>query len=248
MKNYVVWTNCDITEQQPQHGIEAAGKPGVRASYQRMFEASVASARKFLRGSWQGIEFGGTFASRVEMFQANWQRIHALWHQEPCNILYLDSDAIFVRPVEMFGRWPEYRLFNWTTPAQHAEFPNYFNAAVRYHPHSMSETVWELGDQMAQNWDLTIWDQEQIIFNRMFWSQGLTWEDAHHPELNWQAPTGLHLPELAQHAQFNTLPIEHARIIHYHGTRSHTRGEFLAGMFNLITGALEHEQPADTTR
>jgi len=30
--------------------------------------------------------------------------------------------------------------------------------------------------------------------------------------------------------------LAHARIIHYHGTRSHNRGEFLAGMFNKITG------------
>ena len=83
---------------------------------------------------------------------------------------------------------------------------------------------------------MTIWDQEQVIFNRMFWSQGLTFEDAHHPELNWQAPTGLNLPELAQHANINSFPIQHARIIHYHGTRSHSRGEFLAGMFNQVTG------------
>jgi len=239
MKNYVVWTHCKITEQEPQHGIEAAGKPGVQESYQKMFEASVASARKFLRGEWEGIVFGGEFASRVEMFKANWERLHALWHQEPCNILYLDSDAIFLKPVEMFGRFPEYRLFNWTTPATHEQFEHYFNAAVRYHPHTMKEEVWELGDAIAQNWDLTIWDQEQVIFNKMFWSQGLTFEDAHHPELNWQAPTGLRLPELAQHAQFNTLPIEHARIVHYHGTRSHTRGEFLAGMFNQVTGVTQ---------
>lgn len=236
MKNYVVWTNCTITEQTGQHGIEPAGKPGVREAYDVMFQASAASARKFLKGTWEGIVFGGTFESRVAMFQANWERMHALWHQEPCNILYLDSDAIFVKPVEMFGRFDEYRLFNWTTPPQHEQFEHYFNAAVRYHPHTMREETWELGDAIAQNWDLTIWDQEQVIFNKMFWSQGLSFEDAHHPELNWQAESGLKIPELAQHAQFNTLPIGHARIIHYHGTRSHTRGEYLAKMLTQVTG------------
>jgi hypothetical protein len=236
MKNYVIWTNCKITETLPQHGIEAAGTPGVQESYQKMFDISVASARHNLRGEWEGIEFGGTFASRVEMFKANWERIYALWHQEPCNILYLDSDTIIIKPIEIFGRFSEYRLFNWTTPPKHEQFEHYFNAAVRYYPASMSAETWEIGDTIAQNWDLDIWDQEQVIFNRMFWSQGLRWEDIHHPELNWQAESGLTIPELAAHVQFNTLPISHARVIHYHGTRSHSRGTFLATMLAQAAG------------
>jgi hypothetical protein len=46
----------------------------------------------------------------------------------------------------------------------------------------------------------------------------------------------LNLPELKHHANFNTLPIEHARIIHYHGTRSHNRGSFLANMLLMAAG------------
>ncbi len=230
MKNYVVWTNCQILETEGKFGIESAGSPEVRASYQRMFEMSVASAKKNLRGKWEGIVFDEMATSRVDMFQRNWQKIHALWHSEPCNILYLDSDTIIVKPVEIFGRWPEFRMFNFTTPPKHEQFEHYFNAAVRYYPAHMSEATWQIGDEIAQNWNLDIWDQEQVIFNKMFWSQGLSWEDAWHPELNWQAESGLKLPELAQHSPFNNLPISQARIIHYHGTRSHTRGEFLAGM------------------
>ncbi len=64
----------------------------------------------------------------------------------------------------------------------------------------------------------------------MFWSQGLSFEDAHHPELNWQAPTGHDLRELAQHGEFNTYPIQHARIIHYHGTRGSSRGQDVAAL------------------
>jgi hypothetical protein len=100
----------------------------------------------------------------------------------------------------------------------------------------MSQKVWDIGEELAQNWRLDIWDQEQVIFNKMFWSQPISWEDAHHPELNWQAESGLNLPELKHHANFNTLPIEHARIIHYHGTRSHNRGSFLANMLLMAAG------------
>jgi len=236
MKNYVVWTNCEVRDRESRFGIEACADPSVRADYNRMHELSLASARHFLRGDWEPIVFDQPAESRVTMFRDNWYRLRDLWHSEPCNVLYLDSDTVFVKPTEIFGRWSEYRLFNWTTPPQHPEFPHYFNAAVRYHPHTMSADTWALGDRIAQNWNLDIWDQEQLIFNAMFWSQNLAFEDAHHPEMNWQAPTGQTLEQLAQHAQLNTFPIQHARIIHYHGTRGSSRGQDIAQQLCLLAG------------
>jgi hypothetical protein len=100
----------------------------------------------------------------------------------------------------------------------------------------MSPEVWAIGDREFAAWDNSIYDHEQLMFNHMFWSQGLTWEDAHHPELNWQAENGMTLPQLAEHAQFNNLPLGQARIIHYHGTRSHNRGAFLASMLPRAAG------------
>jgi hypothetical protein len=236
MKNYVVWTNCKVQESQNQFGIEPSADDAVTARYDTMFQYSLASARKFLKGPWEPVVFTDPAPSRVEMFQANWRRLSDLWHSEPCNVLYLDSDTVFLKPTEIFGRWDEYRLFNWSTPPRDHGFENYFNAAVRYHPHTMSEATWQIGENIAKNWDLSIWDQEQIIFNEMFWSQGITFEQAHHPELNWQAPTGTTLQELAAHAQFNSFPIQHVRILHYHGTRSSTRGQNVAALLAKLTG------------
>ena len=228
MKNYIVWTNCRIEERGARFGIGAAADPGVTEAYDEMFRISVASAQQNIRGRWEGIVFDETCESRVEMFKKNWQKIHDLWHREPCNILYLDSDTIVVKPVEIFGRFPDFRLFNWTDPSRNDQFDNYFNAAVRYYPAHMNPAVWDRGNATAENWNLDIWDQEQLIFNDMLWSQPISWEDAHHPELNWQAPTGKNLNELNQHSQFNTFPLGHARIIHYHGSRDHIRGQMLA--------------------
>lgn len=236
MKNYVVWTNCKINETETKFGIEPCADARVTADYNRMHEISLASARRFLRGSWEPIVFTEPATNRVEMFKSNWARLRDLWHGEPCNILYLDSDTIFLKPTEIFGRWPEFRLFNWSTPPQDHGFANYFNAAVRYYPHTMTAETWTAGDQLAANWNLDIWDQEQIIFNTMFWSQGLSFEDAHHPELNWQAPNGHTLQELAAHAQFNSFPIQHVRILHYHGTRSSTRGQDVATLLAGLAG------------
>ena len=228
MKNYSVWTNCKIEEKYAKFGIGAAGDPEVTAAYNEMFEISVASAEQNIRGAWTGIVFDETCESRVDMFKKNWQKIHDLWHSEPCNILYLDSDTIVVKPVEIFGRFPDFRMFNWTDPPRNNQFDNYFNAAVRYYPAHMSPAVWQVGEKLAENWNLDIWDQEQLIFNEMLWSQPITWEDAHHPEMNWQAPTGKNLAELNTHSAFNTFPLGHARIIHYHGSRDHIRGQMLA--------------------
>lgn len=237
MKNYVVWTNCQIMETVSQFNIQAAGEPGVRESYDTMFEISRDSVRKNLRGNWEEIVIDDLAVSRVSMFQNNWKRIHDLWHSEPCNILYLDSDTIMVKPVEIFGRWPEFRLFNWTTPSKNEHFEHYFNAAVRYYPAHMHPELWKMGNDMAADWDLNIWDQEQLIFNAMFWAQGLSFEDAHHPELNWQADTGQNIAEIHNNcAQFNTLPLSHARIIHYHGSRGDDRGAYLARMLAMTAG------------
>jgi hypothetical protein len=181
MKNYVVWTNCQVNESEHRFGISPCSDSASRAAYDTMFQISRGSARKFLAGDWEEVVFTDPVETRVHMFQQNWQRIWDLWHQEPCNILYLDSDAMFIKSTDMFGHFDQYRLFNWTDPKSNAQFPNYYNAGVRYYPSTMSAEVWNIGQDMAQNWNLNIWDQEQLIFNAMFWSQDV--QDPHHPEL-----------------------------------------------------------------
>jgi hypothetical protein len=220
MKNYVVWTNCRISETEEKFGIKPCGDPASQAAYDTMFRISRASARKFLSGEWDEIVFTDPSPTRVDMFQSNWQRIWDIWHRESCNILYLDSDAMFIKPTEIFGRFDQYRLFNWTDPKSNSQFPNYYNAGVRYYPNTMSEEVWAIGRDMAQQWDLDIWDQEQLIFNAMFWSQDIT--DPHHPELNWQGMQMIVPDPRAQqaHEEWNQCPISKTHIIHVHGSRS----------------------------
>lgn len=222
MKNYVVWTNCRITADD---GRQLGMEPPNAEHYTEMFEISRASARQYLGGTWTDIVFTDPAPTRVEMFQANWQRIWDLWHQEPCNILYLDSDTVFQRATDIFGRFDQFRLFNWTTPNRKGEFHNYFNAGVRYYPATMSRTVWQLGADSAADWNLDIWDQEQIIFNKMFWSQNLDWSDAHRPELNWQLPANSTGLTMTKHNGCDQCT---AHIIHYHGTRSSARAVKLA--------------------
>lgn len=221
MKNYVIWTNCQVNETEKKFGIEPCSDPESRQAYDTMFQISHASAKKFLAGDWEEIVFTDPAETRVHMFQQNWKRIWDIWHQEPCNILYLDSDTMFIRATEIFEKFAEYRLFNWTDPKSNSEFKNYFNAGVRYYPFTMLPEVWKIGEVMAENWNLDIWDQEQLIFNRMFWSQDIPETDSRHPELNWQGMM-MRIPNSSMqsaHEEWNQFPINKTHIIHVHGSR-----------------------------
>lgn len=219
MKNYVSWTNCKISETEARFNIQPCGDPDNQAAYARMHKISLASARHFLAGDWEPVVFTDPAETRVHMFRDNWQRVWDLWHAEPCNILYLDSDAMFIQPTEVFGRFKEFRLFNWSDPKQNQCYTNYFNAGVRYYASSMLDHIWELGDQMAQNWNLDIWDQEQLIFNEMFWQQDIAEHDRRHPELNWQGMGFSRGVGQQLHEEWNQFPLSRAHIIHVHGSR-----------------------------
>jgi hypothetical protein len=83
----------------------------------------------------------------------------------------------------------------------------------------MSDEIWQIGNDRAQNWNLDIWDQEQLIFNEMFWKQDIVDQDRRYPEFNWQ---GMHLSRgVAQesHESWNQCALNAAHIIHVHGSR-----------------------------
>ena len=223
MKNYVVWTNCTVNESDDtvtKFNLAPVNNDAARNGYSQINKISRDSAKKYLQGAWEEIVYTDPAPSRTAIFQRNWQRIHDLWHKEPCNILYLDSDTIIIRPTEIFDRFAEFRVFNWTDPKFNEKFENLYNAGVRYYPATMSRDLWTVGNDMAKNWDLDNWNQEQEIFNTMFWQQHVP--DPHHPALNWQ---GMILHQRSHQAvdllnQWNALPIDNAHIIHVHGSRN----------------------------
>ncbi len=226
MKNYVVWTNCDVVAEddniQKELNIKRCDNPEDRASYDIMHQVSRATAQKFLGGSWEAVVWSDPVPSRLDIFKRNWQRIWDLWHKEPCNILYLDSDTMFVRPTEIFERFTEFRVFNWTDPKSTDQFENFYNAGVRYYPATMSEETWSIGQQLAQNWNDTNWNMEQDIFNTMFWQQDIADNDRHHPELNWQGMKMIvdHPQARAAHEEWNQCSLDQAHILHIHGSRN----------------------------
>jgi hypothetical protein len=223
MKNYLVgvvrpvrnfwgpWRGIGIN---PQHMSELK-------LYQEMYQLSRRTARHFLKSDWQEYCITSpVLDARLNAIHC-WYQIKELWHQERCNILCMGADTLFIKPTDIFNRFEEMRLFNFTDPRSHIEVTNYFNDDIKYFPATMSPNVWEYGERMMARWFNPTdpdhdWAVGQIIHNHMFWNQGLSLEQAHLPELAFQI---LNYDE-AVDSEWNRAEFNLAQILHLHSSRN----------------------------
>lgn len=230
MKNYLVKSLFQVKDADWKV-LDRSHESNLFDSYMTMHEVSAASHRHFLQGQWELKFITGEVDQITQAFEKTFWAIHDLWHNEPCNILYTDPDTIVIRPVEIFDQYHNFLMFNYTDPKQfnnpnpyNRSYTNFFNAGVRYFPSTMNETIWQLGTGMAQNWDYSTYDTEQIILNAMLWEQGLTLNDALDPTVAWQ----LFHPNLDFGQQWNGCAITDAKILHLHSSRgADNRLEFM---------------------
>ena len=133
MKNYLVGAVRPVsttwgywkTQEEEAKALEGHKK------YEDMYKISRASACKFLQGEWEEVKFTAPVLD-ARLYQiAQWYCIKELWHREPCNILAMGADTLFIKPTEIFGRYNTMRMFNYTDPRTHKEFPHYFNDDIR---------------------------------------------------------------------------------------------------------------------
>lgn len=203
--------------------------------YQAMSEIVVHSAETFIQEDFEIVLFEDNVASYQEIFHRNFQNVYDVWKQDgPNNILFLDCDTLVTAPVEVFGKYKQFQMFNYTDPKRLSgddlnnkyglDFEHYFNAGCRYYPAEMDQSVWDLGWQYAKDWDYNIWGTEQLIFNQMMYSQN---PDVNHwltPDMNYQAMS-VPYTDLDNRAriqmlnQWNGIDINDAKIMHLHGTR-----------------------------
>jgi hypothetical protein len=226
MKNYLVGGVRPVSTTwgywKTQEEEDAALKG--HETYGEMYKLSRTSARKFLQGEWEEVKFTAPVLD-ARLYQiAQWYTIKELWYREPCNILAMGADTMFVNPTEIFGQFHEMRMFNYTDPRQHAEFPHYFNDDVRYYPADMDPAVWAVGERKMGGWfthEQAHWDWGQLVHNYQFWSQSIPDNDVLKPNLNWLAHN---LRELSPnaidwHSEWNQYPATHANIMHFCGSR-----------------------------
>jgi len=203
--------------------------------YTKMHEISLKSFEKYLAGDWEFVFYQEEVENIQEVFRDHFFKIYNLWKENaPCNILYCGPDNIMMKPTEIFGRYDKFSMFNFTDPkttrpgredtnAYNVYHPHYFNADVRYYPAEMSQDTWDIGLQMAENWDFNCWGTEQVILNEMMWKQpGVTLENMLDPKLSYQ---GFHLFldnwDQTNHAAnlWNGMNAQDAHIIHVAGSR-----------------------------
>jgi hypothetical protein len=220
MKNYLVGAvRPSIKIWEPWVGKGDAPDPVAKAQvYNNMYQLSRRSARKFLAGDWTEIKHSAPVLD-ARMFQiAQWYMIKELWFSEPCNILVMGSDTLFIRPTEIFGQFQQMQMFNYSDPRHTAKIPHNFNDDIRYYPSDMDPKVWELGERHMADWFIdseSNWACGQHIHNHMLWSQGVPVEQMLKPQYAWQALGA----DTAQASTWNGLDIAHANVIHFHGSR-----------------------------
>lgn len=198
--------------------------------YMKMHDISLRSFEKHLEGDWEFKFFNKEVENIQEVFKDHFFEIYDIWKQGDTNILYCGPDNIMMKPTKFFGEYDDFRMFNYTDPKTSNEQNHYniqhehfFNADVRYYPSTMSQDIWDIGLEMAENWDFNSWNTEQFILNKMLWDQeGRTIENTLNPKMAYQ---GHQLvldnwdQRLKSSNQWNNCKLVDAHIIHTHGSR-----------------------------
>jgi hypothetical protein len=219
MKNYLVRSLHKI--KSPEWFKDRSDEGDIYSKYMEMHEITLKSLKHFVQGDWELVFYNEETDNIRDTFRKNFFEIYNLWRSEPCNILYCGIDVQAIAPVDFFGQFKEFRMFNYTDPREFQDCPVFFNADVRYYPAEMSQEIWDFGLEMANNWDMEEWNTEQVILNKMMWKQGLTLEQGHMPYMAYQAPW---LPGPQENKDYtdkwNGCRLEESRVIHWHGSRN----------------------------
>lgn len=220
MKNYLVGAVRPVSKTWGYWKTqeEEAKALAEHEKYKIMYNISRASARKFLKGDWEEICFTSPVLD-ARLYQiAQWYLIKELWHREPCNILAMGADTLFIKETEYFGKYDKMMMFNYTDPKSHKEFEHYFNDDIRYYPASMDKKVWNIGEKKMDGWfnhEEGNWAWGQLIHNYQFWSQNINVKDVLDPSMAWQA-----FSLNQEHGNsWNQCSINEAKVLHFHGSR-----------------------------
>jgi len=220
VKNYLVGAVRPVTDNWMNQA-----SANLHANYSEMYQISLASFQHFVQEPFETVLWTDPVANNEEYTLANWKATVELRNSGPCNIFWAGADTMMVQPTSLFSdQFSEYRLFNYTHPKNHNEFPRYFNDDLMYYPHTTSDEVWNLGEQWwsnIENHPNRNWGFDQLRHNAMFWSQDIPESDRLHPQMAYQAMKirSLTEQELIDHNSWNGININSAHILHFHGSR-----------------------------
>jgi hypothetical protein len=218
MKNYLIKGLHRISSTKWWPGRDRADEGNLFAHYTEMAQLSEDSFIHNLQGDWEYIKLESTAIDVNHVFRQQFKAIWDIWNSEPCNILYCGADTQLIKPTEIFGRYKHFLLFNYTDPKQLDEYNHFLNADVRYYPAEMNRAMFE--QALADVAQATEWNNDQKLYNRMVWSQGLTPEQVIDPKMAYQ---GIWLPGTEKNRMFtdewNGCELNDAYLVHWHGSR-----------------------------
>ena len=219
IKNYLVKGLHRIGSTKWWPGRDRADEGDLYSYYEKMALLSEASFFQFLQGDWEYIKLESTATDVNHVFQQQFRAIWDIWSSEPCNIYYCGSDVQVLKPTEVFGRYKHFLMFNYTDPKLLDEYAHFLNADIRYYPAEMDRVMFE--QALTDVAGATKWNNDQKLYNRMVWSQGLPPEQVIDPKMAYQGPW---LPGNEQAKQYtdswNGCRLEDASIVHWHGSRN----------------------------
>jgi hypothetical protein len=219
VKNYLIKGLHRIGSTKWWPGRDRADEGDLYYYYEKMARLSEASFFHNLQGDWEYIKLESTAQDVNHVFRQQFRAIWDIWSAEPCNIYYCGSDVQVLKPVKVFGRYKHFLLFNYTDPKSLDEYPHFLNADIRYYPAEMNRVMFEQALKDVEH--ATEWNNDQKLYNRMVWSQGLAPEQVIDPFMAYQGPW---LPGDMRAKQFtdewNGCMLGDASIVHWHGSRN----------------------------
>ena len=224
MSNILVCKNYNITDHTKWYD-DRTNENNLVNNYTEMEKICIASAEEHLQDLDEVKVFRGEADNIRDVFKKNFYEIYDLW-KEGHNILYVDLDVVFMKPVAFFDQFDKFSMFNLTDPPKTSDdhynvnFDFYFNCGVRYYPKDMNQEVWDLGIKMMENWNPDRWDSEQIVYNAMMWSQdGIEPGQVYNPKAAYQMLFDFRSSQSSINTQFNQMDFQEAHVIHVHGSR-----------------------------
>jgi hypothetical protein len=214
MKNLLITAQYEVTN------MYGTTKP---EDYKELTDRCLKSFTKNLKDIDDTITLIGEVNTYHELFQQIYKHIRQIYKdQRPCNILWVDSDNICLRPVEIFGKFKDFAMF-YSVEQYRTSFvmeeclkltknlSPWMMANIRYYPNNMKQFIWEIGDDLAYSW-IEDWAYETIIYNAMFHGQKIDANEYIKPEWNVQGEGSLE--------SITKELIKDAVILHCHSTRN----------------------------
>jgi len=215
MKNYLV-KSLNRIKSTDWFWTDRASEGDIYPLYKQMHDLSKLSFDLMLGGDWEYIFLEAVVEDVNQTFKDQFYEIYDIWQSEPCNILYTGPDTQMIQPTEIFGKYNNFLLWNYTDPKQTTRHQHYLNADIRYYPSTMTDELWSIGLEKFRSFDY--WGGDQDLYNDMVWSQGLSPEQVINPKMAYQA---FMLPGGESWADdWNGCAFGDAHIVHWHGSRS----------------------------